>query len=200
MVGIFFVSCVIIWDYGMCIILYLSEMVGKSRLLCGLTVLDKHVVSLKGLGTVQIISFKNSIHNKLLRLLLFRRSSRRRLRIEPDHDKSKEAANNRPQASDPRPTTADLPASGIFIVGIVADSHLMLLFNVGEERPLVVDAEGEDAMLVWNREAGAIYSAVFGPAGWGQRESVEGGEHGELELHGVLRRDFEGDESVVAVL
>lgn len=64
MVGILFVSCVIIWDYGMCIIFYLLEILGKSRLLYGFTVLDMHVVSLKGLGTVQIISFKDSIHDK----------------------------------------------------------------------------------------------------------------------------------------
>lgn len=76
----------------------------------------------------------------------------------------------------------------------------MLLFNVGEERPLIVDAEGKDAMLVRNCEAGAIYSAVLGPARRGQRETVEGGEHSELELYGVLGGDLEGDKSVIAVL
>lgn len=138
-----------------------------------------------------------SINSSSLRLLIIQRSSW--LRIEPHNYKSKESPNNRPQSSNPHPTAADPPAARILVVCKVADGHFVLFLDVGQERPLVVDAEREDAMLVGNRETGAIYGAVLCPAGRTKSQTVERGEHGELELKRILGRDFKRDEPVVAV-
>lgn len=114
----------------------------------------------------------------------FRRS--RRCRIEPDNDKGEEPSNDRVETGDPGPRCADLPATGILVVRKVADGDLMLLFNVGEERALVVHAEGENAVLIRHGERDAIQSAVVGTADGLKIETVEWGQHGELELHSIL--------------
>ena len=110
-------------------------------------------------------SFKS---NKLLCLLDLRRSSLGRLRVEPHDHKSEEPANNRPQSRNPNPTATNPPASGVLIVSEVADSDLMFLFDIGKERSLVVNTEGEDSVLVGDGEARAIYSAVLCAAGWSE--------------------------------
>lgn len=46
-------------------------------------------------------------------------------------------------------------------MGVVADGDFVFLFNVGEEGTLVIYAEGEDPVLVGNRELGAKGGAVF---------------------------------------
>ncbi len=75
--------------------------------------------------------------------------------------------------------------------------HLTLHIDAGEEWPLVVDAEGKDAMLVRRAEGGAEEGAVGGGGDGGEVETVEWGEHGELELEGVARQD--GERNAVGV-
>lgn len=84
-------------------------------------------------------------------------------------------------------------------MSIVAHGDLVLFLNVGEEGSLVVDAEGENAVLVGNCELGAENSAVCCRLGRDEVETVEGGEHSEFELEVVIFGDFKGDEAVVIV-
>lgn len=75
----------------------------------------------------------------------------------------------------------------------------MLLLDVRQERPLVVDTEREDPVLVWHCEAGAVDCAICGSRGGLQVEPVEGGEHGEFDLEDVILGDVKGDVMVVVV-
>lgn len=83
----------------------------------------------------------------------------------------------------------------------VAHRHRVLLLDVGQERPLVVDLEVEDAVLVGQLEAGGEGGGVrCGERGrGGEGEAVEGGEHRELELQEVVRGDGEGGPGVPGV-
>lgn len=85
-------------------------------------------------------------------------------------------------------------------MGIVADSHLVLFLDVGEEGTLVVNTEGEDTVLVRNDELSAVDSTVFCLSGRLEVKAMEGGQHGELELEGVILGDLERNILVVAVL
>lgn len=134
----------------------------------------------------------------LLRLLVLRRSSRR-LTVKPHDHKSKESSNHRPQASNPDPTAADSPAARILIVRIVANGDFMLLFDVGEERALVVNAEREDSVLIGDGESCAVDGAVFRPAGGLESEAVEGREHGKFKLQRIFRGNLEGDVFIIDV-
>lgn len=82
----------------------------------------------------------------------------------------------------------------------VAHGHLVLLLNVGEERPLVVDPEREDAVLVRRHELSAVHSAGLRAAGGLESQTVERREHGEFQLQLVLAGDLEGHPLVVGVL
>ena len=64
----------------------------------------------------------------------------------------------------------------------VADRHLSLDVHVRPERPLVVDAESVDAVLIWYPERCAEESAVRGGGDGLEVQTVEGREHGELKL------------------
>lgn len=81
----------------------------------------------------------------------------------------------------------------------VSHCHLAFDVDVGKERPLVVDAEGKDAMLVRRAEGSAEKGAVGGGGDGGEVETVEWGEHGELELEGVVGQDRERDAVGVSV-
>ena len=85
-------------------------------------------------------------------------------------------------------------------MSIVADSYLVLLLDIGEEGTLVVDTEGEDTVLVGDGELGAVDGAVFRLGGRLEVEAMEGGQHGELELKGVILGDLERHILVIAVL
>ena len=76
--------------------------------------------------------------------------------------------------------------------------HGALLVDAGEEGPLVVDAEVEDAVLVGQGERGGVEGGVGcgERGGWGQGEAVEGREHGAFELDGVGGRGDVGCEVV----
>lgn len=67
----------------------------------------------------------------------------------------------------------------------MAQRDFALDVDVGQEWPLVVDAEGEDAVLVGRAEGGAEEGAVGGGGDGGEGQAMEGGEHGEFELEGV---------------
>jgi len=62
----------------------------------------------------------------------------------------------------------------------VTDRNLVLLFNGRQERPLVVDLEGEDAVLVGRCESRAEDRAVGSGRRRGQGKTVEWREHGEF--------------------
>lgn len=67
----------------------------------------------------------------------------------------------------------------------MADGDLALDVDGGEEGPLVVDAEVEDAMLVREAEGGGEDGGVGGGVSGEEGQPVEGGEHAEFELEGV---------------
>ena len=56
----------------------------------------------------------------------------------------------------------------------MADGDFPLDVNVREERPLVIDAEGENAVLVWQFEGGAEDGAVGGCGNGLEVEAVKG--------------------------
>jgi hypothetical protein len=76
----------------------------------------------------------------------------------------------------------------------------MLLLDGGQEGTLVVDAEGEDTVLIGGHKLSAEHSAGIGAMGGLEGETVEGREHGELELERVVAGDFEGNPLVIDVL
>lgn len=106
----------------------------------------------------------------LLRLLDARLS---RLTIQPDSYKPDPAKNSDPDATNPNPCTANLPAPWPLVVGEVADSDLSLLIDIGQERTTVVDAEVEDSVLIRGLERDAENGCVGGLGYWGKVQSVE---------------------------
>lgn len=79
----------------------------------------------------------------------------------------------------------------------MADGDAVLLLKECEERTLVVDLEGKDAVLVGDQEGGRV-DARFGLGlVRKERDAVVGVEHGELELEAVRGRDGKGDPVVV---
>lgn len=67
----------------------------------------------------------------------------------------------------------------------VSHADGVLLLDVSQERPLVVDLEVEDAVLVREREAGAVDGGRVADTKGLEIQSVEGRQHGELELERV---------------
>lgn len=104
---------------------------------------------------------------------------RHRLAEHPHGHKRQPRRDGSADTRDPGPRAADDVAPGPLIVGHVADRDGVLLADVGEERPLVVDQEVEDAVLVRQLELGGVGRRVFGRAGRvdGEREAVEGRQH-----------------------
>lgn len=82
----------------------------------------------------------------------------------------------------------------------VAHSHLVLLLDVSEERPLVVDTEREDSVLIGGHELGAVYGACLGARCRLEGQTVEWRKHGELELQLIARGDLEWDPLIIRVL
>lgn len=108
-----------------------------------------------------------------------------RLAVHPDSAESEESSNGGADATDPRPSTGDDETSGPLVVGDVTDADGALLVDGGEEGPLVVDEEVEDAVLVGQREGSAVDGGVLGRGDGGEVKTMEGGQHAELELEGV---------------
>ena len=71
--------------------------------------------------------------------------------------------------------------------------------DVGKEGALVVDAERENAVLIWSTKSGAEECAVWGNGDRLESEAVKRGEHGELKLEGVAGGEDEGYVVVVGV-
>lgn len=121
-------------------------------------------------------------------------------RVEPDNDKSQKSSNHRPKTGNPYPTASDSPTARVLVVRKVAVGDLMLLLDGGEEWTLVVDAEGEDTVLIRGHELSGEHSAGIGAVGGLEGQAVEGREHGELELERVASGNFEGNPLVIDVL
>lgn len=64
----------------------------------------------------------------------------------------------------------------------VSQGNSPLLINIGDERTLVVDTEGEDSVLVGGTESGGVNLGLSGGGGRSEGETVVGVEHGEFEL------------------
>lgn len=121
-----------------------------------------------------------------------------RLAVHPYRAESNKARHRRANARDPRPGARDDKAARPLIVRKVADADCVLLFDIGEERALVVDLEVEDAMLVGEGEGDAIHGSIGSGAGAGQVEAVEGRKHGKFELENVVLGKGEGNPFIPA--
>ena len=83
-----------------------------------------------------------------------------RLTPQPHTQKCHPPGNRNPYPGNPDPTSTDLPAAWPFVVSEMPDCYFPFYVHVGEERSLVVDAEGENAMLVRQSEGTAENSAI----------------------------------------
>ena len=83
-----------------------------------------------------------------------------RLTPQPNTHECHPAGNCNPYTSNPDPTSTNLPAAWPLIVGKMSDRHFPLHIHVGEEGPLVIDAERKDAMLIRKLEGTAEDGAV----------------------------------------
>ena len=119
---------------------------------------------------------------------------------QPQPYKREPPSNRNPNPGDPHPRTTNLPTPWPFVMGKVPDRHGPLFIHIGIEGSLVIDAEVEDAMLIWQFERGGVDCAICCLGSWCEGESVKGGEHGEFELERVARRWCEGGEVVLRVL
>lgn len=75
----------------------------------------------------------------------------------------------------------------------VADGHGALLFDIAQEWSFVVGQEVEDSVVVRDGESDTVdtFRLGRGALGWLQLQTVEGGQHTELELQLILIRDLE---------
>lgn len=88
---------------------------------------------------------------------------------QPQRDEGQPASDSGGDAGDPRPGAADSPAAGPLVVGEVADGDGVLLLDVREEGPLVVDFEVEDAVLVGELEGRGVDGGVGRRGGGDER-------------------------------
>ena len=77
---------------------------------------------------------------------------RARLAPQPHCHECDPSSGRHPNAGNPDPSTADKPASWIFVMGKMPDSYFLLVFDIGKERALIVDFKSKDTMLVGGRE------------------------------------------------
>lgn len=119
---------------------------------------------------------------------------------QPDKHKEEPAAHDGANARDPRPGPRNRVAANKLIVREMPDGNGALLVDVSEERALVVDTEVEDAVLIGKDEACAVDGRRLRRRLGGEVEAMEGGQHGELELHNVVLRGGERGPGVPVVL
>jgi len=86
----------------------------------------------------------------------------RRFTPQPQRDKSKPSRDRDPYTRYPDASPTDPPASRPLVMSEMSDCNRRLLVHVGQEWSLVVDAEREDSVLVWQSERGAEDGAVRG--------------------------------------
>ena len=67
----------------------------------------------------------------------------------------------------------------------MSNRYFPLYIHIGKEWSLVIDAEGEDAMLVWKLECTAEDSTVGCLRNGYKIETMIGREHGEFQLQSV---------------
>lgn len=82
----------------------------------------------------------------------------------------------------------------------MTNGHFKFLFDVGEERTLVVHSKGEDSMLIGGGKSCAVDCTIIRFADGFQVQAVEGREHGELKLDGIASRNLEGHVTIIVVL
>ncbi len=93
---------------------------------------------------------------RLLRALLTWRA------VQPYGNKCQPAQHGNPNTTNPDPRTTDLKTPWVLVVRKVPDGNLPLLVDVGDERPAVIDAEVENAMLIGCPESHAEDGCVRG--------------------------------------
>ena len=82
----------------------------------------------------------------------------------------------------------------------MTNSHLSSLIDIVEERSLIVDLEGEDAVLIWQLERRCEESRICGFGCWLERQAVKRRKHGEFELQVVVGWHYERDVVGVGIL
>lgn len=82
-------------------------------------------------------------------------------------------------------------------MGEMPNRHFPLDVNVSQERTFIVDAEGKDAVLIWELEFSTENSAVYGVRDGLEVQAMKWGEHGEFKLDSVCRWDGQGYEVVI---
>lgn len=78
----------------------------------------------------------------------------------------------------------------------MTNSYCVLLHDVVVERPLVVDQEVEDAMLIRAFKVDRVGCTICRDHSRGQGQAVEGRQHRELELQHIFLGDDEGSPVV----
>lgn len=99
----------------------------------------------------------------------------RRLTPQPKAHKSYPSNHGNPHTGDPYPSSTDHPAARPFVMGKMPYCHLPLDIDISQERSLVIDAEGKNAMLIRKFECGAEDGAIRGMGGRLEIEAVKGG-------------------------
>lgn len=117
----------------------------------------------------------------------------RGLTVQPQDDEQYKSSNDAPQSADPGPGSGDCPRPRPLVMRKVPDSDLVSLLNGSQKRSLVVDFEGENAVLIRRGERCAVDSAVISPNGRNERKTVERGEHREFKLERICLRNNEWD-------
>lgn len=79
----------------------------------------------------------------------------------------------------------------------MADCHLVLDDNIGQKRTFVVDAEGEDAVLIRNLKACLENGAIHCLGRWFKIEAVIGRQHSEFKLKSIAGRKGQRSQMVV---
>ena len=108
-----------------------------------------------------------------------------RLTPQPHTHECHPPSNRDPHTGNPDPTSTDLPATWPFVVSEMPDCYFSFYVHVGEERSLVVDAEGKDAMLVRQSEGTAENSAIKCLRCGYKIETMIGRKHSEFKLQSI---------------
>ena len=108
-----------------------------------------------------------------------------RLTPQPNTHKSHPPGDCNPYTGNPDPSSTDLPAAWPFVVSEMPDCYFSFYVHVGEERSLVIDAEGKDTMLVRQSEGAAEDSAIKCLRSGYKIETVIGRKHGKFKLQSI---------------
>lgn len=158
------------------------------RIADGISLLDHHT------GVNVPFTYNTCAKPRLLRLL---HALLGRYAVKPKSNECQPPSDGDPDATNPNPSTANLPTPRPLVVSKVPDCNLPLLIDVCDERSAVVDTEIEDTVLVRGLEVNAEEGGVRGFGNWRKIEAVEGRQHAELELDVVVRAGLKRYEAVV---